>query len=87
MSAGNHRNLAALRLYLGYQRCLLLRGPLPTALNDNLAIHSKNSFWTVQKDQASLSASASTTPCRPVQTGRLQQIYTVLDRNARQSPP
>src|SRR5215469_13796036 len=48
--ADNHRNLATLRLDLGYQRRLLLRGPLPTALNDNLAIHSKDSFWTVQKE-------------------------------------
>jgi hypothetical protein len=72
--AGNHRNLAALGLYLGYQRRLLLRGPLPTELNDNLAIHSKDSFWTLQKDQASLSALAPTTRRRPVQTGRLPEI-------------
>jgi len=53
---------AALRLYLGYQRRLLLRGPLPTALNDNLATHSKDSFWSPQKDQASLSARPDYTP-------------------------
>ena len=41
------------------------------ALNDNLAIHSNDSFWIVQKDQASLSAVLPTTPRRPVQTGRL----------------
>jgi hypothetical protein len=41
------------------------------ALNDNLAIHSKDSFWTLPKDQASLNALARTTRRRPVQTGRL----------------
>jgi hypothetical protein len=38
----------------------------------SIAIHSKHSFWTLQKDQASLSAPASTTRRRPVQIGRLQ---------------
>ena len=41
------------------------------ALNDNLAIHSKDPFWTLPKDQASLNALARTTRRRPVQTGRL----------------
>jgi hypothetical protein len=50
----------------------MLRAPLPTTLNNYLAIHSNDSFWTVQKDQASLSAVLPTTPRRPVQTGRLQ---------------
>src|SRR5580704_6948598 len=50
----------------------MLRAPLPTTLNDNLAIHSNDSFWIVQKDQASLSAVRLTTPRRPVQTGRLR---------------
>jgi hypothetical protein len=50
----------------------MLRAPLPTTLNDNLAIHSNASFWTVQRDQASLSAVLPTTPRRPVQTGRLR---------------
>src|SRR5207302_6770751 len=49
----------------------MLRAPLPTTLNYYLAIHSNDSFWTVQKDQASLSAVLPTTPRRPVQTGRL----------------
>jgi hypothetical protein len=49
----------------------MLRAPLPTTLNYNLAIHSNDSFWTVQKDQASLNAVLPTTPRRPVQTGRL----------------
>jgi hypothetical protein len=40
------------------------------ALNDNLAIHSKDSFWTLPKDQAS-QRGARTTRRRPVQTGRL----------------
>jgi hypothetical protein len=53
---------------------LPLRAPLPAALNYNLAIHSKDSFWTLQKDQASLSAPASTTRRSPVQTGRLHDI-------------
>src|SRR5437868_6109366 len=50
----------------------MLRAPLPTTLNYYLAIHSNDSFWTVQKDQASLSAVLPTTPRRPVQTGRLR---------------
>src|SRR5580700_7022069 len=50
----------------------MLRAPLPTTLNYNLAIHSNDSFWIVQKDQASLSAVRLTTPRRPVQTGRLR---------------
>ena len=29
----------------------MLRAPLPTTLNHNLAIHSNDSFWTVQKDK------------------------------------
>ncbi len=41
MPASNHRNPAALRLYFGQQRRLFLRRPLPPALNDNLAIYSK----------------------------------------------
>src|SRR5438067_8490752 len=49
----------------------MLRAPLPTTLNYYLATHSNDSFWTVQKDQASLSAVLPTTPRRPVQTGRL----------------
>jgi len=49
----------------------MLRAPLPTTLNYNLAIHSNDPFWIVQKDQASLSAVRLTTPRRPVQTGRL----------------
>src|SRR5215831_13753437 len=51
----------------------MLRAPLPTTLNYNLAIHSNDSFWTVQKDQASLSAVLPTTPRRPVQAGRLHR--------------
>src|SRR5580704_9887540 len=51
----------------------MLRAPLPTTLNYNLAIHSNDSFWIVQKDQASLSAVLPTTPRRPVQTGRLRR--------------
>src|SRR5690348_969631 len=51
----------------------MLRAPLPTTLNYNLAIHSTVSFWTVQKDQASLNAPASTTRPTPVQTGRLRR--------------
>src|SRR5580692_10177841 len=50
----------------------MLRAPLPTTLNYNLAIHSNDPFWIVQKDQASLSAVRLTTPRRPVQTGRLR---------------
>src|SRR5438477_2774 len=50
----------------------IIRAPLPTTLNYYLAIHSNDSFWTVQKDQASLSAVLPTTPRRPVQTGRLR---------------
>src|SRR5437764_813018 len=42
----------------------MLRAPLPTTLNYYLAIHSNDSFWTVQKDQASLSAVLPTTPRR-----------------------
>src|SRR5580704_588771 len=52
----------------------MLRAPLPTTLNYNLAIHSNDSFWIVQKDQASLSAVRLTTPRRPVQTGRLHSL-------------
>src|ERR1700751_4927736 len=51
----------------------MLRAPLPTTLNYNLAIHSNDSFWTVQKEQASLSALLPTTPRRPVQTERLRR--------------
>jgi hypothetical protein len=68
---GNNQNLTALGLYFGHQRRLGLRRPLPAALNHDLAIHSKHSFWTVQKDPASLSTLLSTTAGRPVQTGRL----------------
>jgi site-specific recombinase XerC len=57
----------------------MLRAPLPTALNYNLAIHSNDSFWTVQKDQASLSAVLPTTPRRPVQTGRLHGVHGWVD--------
>ena len=71
MPASNHRNPAALRLYFGQQRRLFLRRPLPPALNDNLAIYSKDFFRTVQKESASLSAIAPTTTIRSVQTGRL----------------
>ena len=53
----------------------MLRAPLPTTLNYNLAIHSNDSFWIVQKDQASLSAVRQTTPRRPVQTGRLRRNH------------
>src|SRR5580704_16314363 len=53
----------------------MLRAPLPTTLNYNLAIHSNDSFWIVQKDQASLSAVRLTTPRRPVQTGRLRSSW------------
>src|SRR5437868_14678474 len=64
----------------------MLRAPLPTTLNYYLAIHSNDSFWTVQKDQASLSAVLPTTPRRPVQTGRLRLLgserhHGVLDRH------
>jgi hypothetical protein len=69
---GNDRNLTALGLHFGHQRRFGLRRPLPTALNHDLAIHSKHSFWTVQKDPASLSTLLSTTAGRPVQTGRLR---------------
>jgi hypothetical protein len=55
----------------------MLRAPLPTTLNYNLAIHSNDSFWTVQKDQASLTSRLSATAARPVQTGRLPSY---LDR-------
>jgi hypothetical protein len=63
--------LTALGLHFSHQRRLGLRRPLPAALNHDLAIHSKYSFWTVQKDPASLSTLLSTTAGRPVQTGRL----------------
>src|SRR5580692_3469522 len=53
----------------------MLRAPLPTTLNYNLAIHSNDPFWIVQKDQASLSAVRLTTPRRPVQTGRLRGCF------------
>src|SRR5580704_5092150 len=53
----------------------MLRAPLPTTLNYNLAIHSDDPFWIVQKDQASLSAVRLTTPRRPVQTGRLRSSW------------
>src|SRR5438094_96432 len=53
-----------------------LRPSMPTTLN-YLAIHSNDSFWTVQKDQASLSAVLPTTPRRPVQTGRLRWYWAV----------
>ena len=72
MSASNHRNPAVLRLHFGQQRRPFLRHPPPAALNDNLAIHSKDSFWTVLKESASLSALAPTTTIRAVQTGRLR---------------
>jgi hypothetical protein len=39
--------MAALGLYFGDQRRLLLRGPLPPALNNDFAIHSQDSFWTL----------------------------------------
>ena len=72
MPLGNHRNLTALGVHFGHQRRLGLRRPLPAALNHDLAIHSKHSFWTVQKVPASLSTLLSTTGGRPVQTGRLR---------------
>jgi hypothetical protein len=68
---GNDRNLTALGLRFGHQRRLFLRRPLPAALNHDLAIHSKHSFWSVQKDSASPSTLLSATAGRPVQTGRL----------------
>src|SRR5262249_42517118 len=58
----------------------MLRAPLPTTLNYNLAIHSNDSFWTVQKDQASLSAVLPTTPRRPVQAGRLPRTWVTPGR-------
>src|SRR5438477_921147 len=65
----------------------MLRAPLPTTLNYYLAIHSNDSFWTVQKDQASLSAVLPTTPRRPVQTGRLPTAaYQPLRVAARPQP-
>ena len=70
---GNNQNLTALGLHFGHQRRLGLRRPLPAALNHDLAIHSKHSFWIVQKDPASLSTLLSTTAGRPVQTGRLRR--------------
>src|ERR1700730_14065147 len=69
---GNNQNLTALGLHFSHQRRLGLRRPLPAALNHDLAIHSKHSFWTVQKDPASLRTLLSTTAGRPVQTGRLR---------------
>jgi hypothetical protein len=57
----------------------LLRGPLSAPLNYNLAIHSKDSFWTVQKDQASLSAVATTTRRRSVETERLLKGRNVAE--------
>src|SRR5438132_8120697 len=67
----------------------MLRAPLPTTLNYYLAIHSNDSFWTVQKDQASLSAVLPTTPRRPVQTGRLRLNSEVARTGACQAttPP
>jgi hypothetical protein len=62
-------NLTALGLHFGHH-ALFLRRPLPAALN-HLAIQFKHSFWTVQKDPASLSTLLSTIAGRPVQTGRL----------------
>src|SRR5205814_5821244 len=56
----------ALGLHLGHQRRLFLRRPLPAALNHDLVIQSKHSFWTIQKDPASLSTLPSTTADRPV---------------------
>jgi hypothetical protein len=53
-------------LHFGHQRRVLLRRPLPAALNHDLAIHSKQSFWPVQKGPASLSTPLSTTADRPV---------------------
>jgi hypothetical protein len=77
---GNHRNLTALGLHFSHQRRLGLRRPLPAALNHDLAIHSKHSFWIVQKDPASLSTLLSTTAGRPVQTGRLCKKSSVKNR-------
>jgi hypothetical protein len=56
----------------------MLRAPLPTTLNYNLAIHSNDPFWIVQKDQASLSAVLPTTPRRPVQTERLRSDVATI---------
>jgi hypothetical protein len=81
MPAGNHGNPAALRLYFGQQRRLLLRRPMPAALNDNLAIHRNDPFWTVQKDKASLSAPAPTMTIRSVQTGRLRRRASRVNNN------
>src|SRR5580704_8042398 len=64
----------------------MLRAPLPTTLNYNLAIHSNDSFWIVQKDQASLSAVRLTTPRRPVQTGRLLSINGARRRSGGCAP-
>jgi hypothetical protein len=96
VSAGNNRNPAALGIHFSHQRHLLLRRPLPAARNNNLAIDSKNSFWTVQKDSVSLSAFFPTTHRRPVQTGRLRWCgrgdaarsppIPILDRSARLVP-
>src|SRR5438105_9066508 len=65
----------------------MLRAPLPTTLNYYLAIHSNDSFWTVQKDQASLSAVLPTTPRRPVQTGRLLRKGVSLDTGSASLKP
>src|SRR5262249_27161403 len=62
---------AACRLDFPQQRRLFRRRPPPPALNHDLAIHPKHSFWTIQKDSASLNALPSNTRNRPVQTGRL----------------
>jgi hypothetical protein len=42
-------------------RPTFLQRPLPPALNCDLAINAKHSFWTVQKDAASLNMLPPTT--------------------------
>ena len=61
---GNERNPTALGLQFGHQRHPFLRHLLPAALNHDLAIHSKQFFWLVQKDPAFFSKLLSTTADR-----------------------
>jgi hypothetical protein len=43
---------------------------MPAALNNNLAVHSKNSFWNRPEGPTSLNAVSTTTRRWTVQTGR-----------------
>jgi hypothetical protein len=69
--AGNYRDPAALPFHFGHQRRLLLRRPLPAALDNDLPIHSKDLPLDCPEGQSFPQRARSDYTRRTVQTGRL----------------